>query len=79
MTGVQTCALPILTFIIKDMSTGEEYFNILSVVGGVWQNLILQSTDFKTVNGATLDNFTGAYKFSITCPIGFAVNNIMWL
>lgn len=68
-----------LTFIIKDMSTGEEYFNILSVVGGVWQNLILQSTDFKTVNGATLDNFTGAYKFSITCPIGFAVNNIMWL
>ena len=66
-----------LTFI--DITSGEEYINEVSVVGGAWQTLICESKNFKTASGVPLADFTGDLKFTLTCASSYTVNNIMWL
>lgn len=68
-----------LTLSFTDLSSGEEYVNVISVVGGAWQTIISESKNFKTASGVPLADFTGDLKFTLTCPVGYAVNNIMWL
>ena len=62
-----------------DLASGEEYVNVVSVVGGAWQTIISESKNFKTASGVPLSDFTGEFKFKLTCPVGYAVNNLMWL
>lgn len=66
-----------LTFI--DTTSGEKYDYTVSVIGGAWQTIITESNNFKTANGVQLASFLGDLKFTLTCPVGYAVNNIMWL
>ena len=68
-----------LTLSFTDLSSGEEYVNVISVVGGAWQTIISESKNFKTASGVPLADFTGDLKFTLTCPVCYAVNNIMWL
>lgn len=64
---------------LLDANTKEEYKCNIEVVGGVWQSHIVDCKSFKNQNGTSLPAFKTNFKFSITCPVGFAVNNIMWL
>ena len=68
-----------ITFIMDDTSEGETYKCSQSVLGGVWQSLILESKLFKTVNGVQLVDFARNLKFCITCEGKYAINNVMWL
>jgi len=69
----------VLTLTFIDITSGEEYINEVSVVGGAWQTVISESKNFKTASGVPLADFTGDLKFTLKCPVGYAVNNIMWL
>lgn len=64
---------------VTDVSSGEEYATTVAVVGGAWQNVIFESKIFKSANGASLNDFSGELKLTVTCDSQFAVNNIMWL
>lgn len=68
-----------LIFTMRDLTGGEDYVCAVNVVGGVWQNAILESKMFKTANGVQLADFLGDMKMSITCRTDFAINNVMWL
>ena len=68
-----------LIFTLRDLTGGEDYVCAVNVVGGVWQNVILESKMFKTANGVQLADFLGDMKMSITCRTDFAINNVMWL
>lgn len=66
-------------FSLEDVENGETYKYSQSVLGGVWQSLILPSKLFKNVSGNALNNYVHSLKFCITCEGEFAVNNVMWL
>ncbi len=66
-------------FTLEDVENGEVYKYSQSVLGGVWQSIILKSKLFKTVNGVPLTDYVHSLKFCITCEKEFAVNNVMWL
>ncbi|MDE7182603.1 MAG: hypothetical protein K2O41_06225 [Clostridia bacterium] len=66
-------------FSLDDVESGETYKYSQSVLGGVWQSILLKSKLFKTVNGVALDDYVRSLKFCITCEGEFAVNNVMWL
>lgn len=68
-----------LKLTVTDLSTGENYTHTVKTVGGAWQNVISESANFKTANGTPLADFIGDYKFTLTCPVGYAVTNLMWL
>lgn len=68
-----------ITLTLSDLATGENYTNAISVVGGAWQSAVLESKTFKTASGVPLSSFVGEMKLTISCPVGYAVNNIMWL
>lgn len=68
-----------IMFVIEDFNDGETYKYSQSILGGVWQSLILESKLFKTVNGVPLSDFAHNFRFCITCDDKYAVNNIMWL
>lgn len=68
-----------MTFTIQDFNDGETYKYSQSILGGVWQSLILESKMFKTVNGVPLSDFAHNLRFCITCDGQYAVNNLMWL
>ncbi len=69
----------VLTLTFIDIVSGEQYVNEINVVGGAWQTIISESKNFKTESGVPLSDFTGDLKFTLTCEVGYAVNNIMWL
>lgn len=66
-------------FTLEDVENGEMYKYSQSVLGGVWQSIILNSKLFKTVNGNPLSDFVHSLKFCIYCEKEYAVNNLMWL
>ena len=66
-------------FTVTDVRSEEEFINTLNIIGGVWQTVILDGKAFKSASGTTLSNFEGDYKITFNCPVGFAINNIMWL
>lgn len=68
-----------ITFTVEDFSAHEVYKYSQSVLGGVWQSLILESKLFKTVNGAQLSDYAHNLRFCISCDGSYAVNNLMWL
>ena len=68
-----------ITLAIHDLATGEDYYCIVNVVGGAWQSVVLESKAFKTDGGASLIYYTGEKKFTVDGPVGYAVNNIVWL
>lgn len=64
---------------LVDGPTGEEYSEDLEIMGGVWQSVICESTLFKNRGGVSLANFLSVVKFTISCDVSYAINNIMWL
>lgn len=68
-----------ITLTLSDLASGENYVNKIAVVGGAWQSAVLESKSFKTANGVPLPGFLGEMKLTIKCPVGYAVNNLMWL
>ncbi|MCM1234055.1 MAG: S9 family peptidase [Ruminococcus flavefaciens] len=68
-----------ITFTIEDAAARETYKYSQSILGGVWQSLIIESKLFKTVNGVQLSDYAHNLRFCITCDGNYAVNNIMWL
>ncbi|MBE7088206.1 MAG: hypothetical protein E7370_01590 [Clostridiales bacterium] len=68
-----------ISFLMRDIINNEIYAVSVKVVGGVWQNVILKSSYFKTENGAPLNSFASKLEFSISCKNKYAINNVMWL
>ncbi len=68
-----------VTLNLYDLSTGEEYIYAVKIIGGVWQNVICESKTFKTLGGVSLSEFMSSMKFTVTCSVGYAVNNVLWL
>lgn len=68
-----------LEITMRDVVANEVYGMIVSVIGGVWQSVILKDKDFKNVEGASVSDFTKNILFSITGKDPFVVNNLLWL
>ena len=68
-----------ITLTLEDVSDGKIYKLSQSVLGGVWQSLILDSGLFKSSNGETPSDFTGNMRLCINGEGEYAVNNVMWL
>ena len=68
-----------ITFTIEDDGEGEIYKYTQSILGGVWQSLIIESKLFKTVNGTQLADYEHNLRLCISCDGKYAINNIMWL
>lgn len=68
-----------VNLMLTDLNSGEEYTAVIDIIGGVWQSFVNESKSFKTASGAPLPEFTANMKFTVTCPVPFAVNNLMWL
>ncbi len=69
----------VLVLIMENLSGGEAYVNKVSVVGGVWQSVLLKSQQFKNDNGKPLSDFAQGLHFVIKCNAPYAINNVMWL
>ncbi len=68
-----------MELIMTNVAEGEKYFARVSLVGGVWQNCVMDCKLFKSAGGKTLPDFGVGLMFTITCPVEYAVNNVMWL
>lgn len=68
-----------MELIMRSVYDGEEFATRINLVGGIWQNIVLESKLFKTSGGKTLSDFTAGLMFTIKCPAEYAVNNVMWL
>lgn len=68
-----------ITFTLVDSNDGETYKYSQSILGGVWQSLILESKLFKTVNGVPLSDYAHNLRFCINCEGDYSINNLMWL
>lgn len=68
-----------ITFTIEDATDGETYKHSQSVLGGVWQSVILESKLFKTVGGNQLSDYAHNLRLCINCDVQYAINNVMWL
>ena len=68
-----------VSFGMYDTDSGTLYSAKLHLAGGIWQNVLLESKDFKNEQGMHLSNFKGKLKFTVMCGEQYAVNNVMWL
>ena len=68
-----------IVFMIEDRSSGESYRYSQSVIGGVWQSLVLKSKYFKNVNGTPLAEYSHNIRLCVSCEEKYAINNVMWL
>jgi hypothetical protein len=68
-----------LDLLLRDVIGGTEFFSRVSVLGGVWQSVLLKSKMFKNSSGASLNDFSRGFQFTIYCKEPFAVNNVLWL
>ncbi len=66
-------------FALEDVDNGQIYKYGQSVLGGVWQTIIIESKYFKNLEGEQLSDFIHSLKFCINCEKEYAVNNLMWL
>lgn len=69
----------VLDLAMTSVSDGENYTVKVGLVGGMWQNVVLDSKLFKSADGKALADFTKGLMFTIKCPAEYAVNNVMWL
>ena len=68
-----------MVFTIEDIDAGDTFRYSQSVIGGVWQSLVLKSKYFKNVNGAPLSEYSHNLRLCIECDEKYAINNVMWL
>ena len=68
-----------IVLMIEDTASGETYRYAQSVLGGVWQSLVLKSKLFKTENGVPLADYSHNVRLCISCDEKYAINNVMWL
>lgn len=68
-----------IIFMIEDTVACEAYRYAQTVIGGVWQSLVLQSKLFKNVNGSPLSDYSNNVRLCIDCEEKYAINNVMWL
>ena len=68
-----------MVFTIEDIDAGETYRYSQSVIGGVWQSLVLKSKLFKNVNGTPLAEYSHNVRMCVWCDEKYAINNLMWL
>ena len=68
-----------IVFMIEDIDKGNTYRYSQTVLGGVWQSLVLKSKFFKDVNGATLADYSHKLKLCVDSEEKYAINNVMWL
>lgn len=68
-----------ISLMIEDRAAGETYRYSQTVLGGVWQSLVLKSKLFKNVNGVPLADFSHNVRLCIACEEKYAINNVMWL
>lgn len=69
----------VMHFTMRNITNGEEYYVSVKIVGGVWQNVILESKFFKTEQGVSLKTYASLLEFLIECKDEYAINNVMWL
>lgn len=67
------------TLMIEDTAGGETYRYSQSVLGGVWQSLVIKCKHFKNVNGVPLAEYTHNVRMCVECDEKYAINNVMWL
>ena len=68
-----------MVFMIEDNASGETYRYSQSILGGVWQSLVLKSKHFKNVNGTPLAEYSHNVRLCVECNEKYAINNLMWL
>ena len=68
-----------VTFCMCDMNTGTLYYAVTRAAGGIWQSVLLEDKDFKSDQGIHISDFCGKLRFTVSCAVRFAVNNLMWL
>ncbi|MDE7439173.1 MAG: hypothetical protein K2N23_01505 [Clostridia bacterium] len=68
-----------IVFMLEDTVDGETYRYGQSVIGGVWQSLVIKSKLFKNVNGVPLTDYSHNARLCIDCEEKYAINNVMWL
>lgn len=68
-----------VVFEISNLSNGEVYTCEHYLVGGIWQNLLLDCKSFKNSAGASLPGYSSDLRFSLRCNGNFAITNVMWL
>ena len=64
---------------IENIDDGETYRYSQTVIGGVWQSLVLKSKLFKNVNGTPLAQYSNNVRLCVECDEKYAINNVMWL
>ena len=69
----------IMNFTMRDITNGEVYTVAAKILGGVWQNVILESKLFKNEQGTPLQSYATRLEFTIECNVEYAINNVMWL
>ena len=70
------CRMDLIALSITD---GEVYSASVTLVGGVWQNEVIESKLFKNSEGKALGDFSVGLRLTIKCSSEYAVNNVMWL
>lgn len=68
-----------IVFMIEDTVAHETYRYAQSIIGGVWQSLVLKSKLFKNVNGTPLAEYSHNVRLCVACEEKYAINNVMWL
>lgn len=68
-----------IVLMIEDMVSGETYRYSQSILGGVWQSLVLNSKLFKNENKVPLADYAHNERLCISCQEKYAINNVMWL
>lgn len=68
-----------IVLMIEDMVSGETYRYSQSILGGVWQSLVLNSKLFKNENKVPLADYAHNVRLCISCQEKYAINNVMWL
>lgn len=69
----------LMEFTVISRTDGELYSAKIGLVGGAWQNSVLENKLFKNSAGKPLDDFTSGLTLTIRCSSEYAVNNVMWL
>lgn len=68
-----------IVLMIEDTAAGESYRYSQTVLGGVWQSLVLKSKLFKNENNVALADYSHNVRLCVSCDEKYAINNVMWL
>jgi dienelactone hydrolase len=68
-----------LVLTMFDVEAIKMYTVKLDIVGGVWQSIIIESKQFKSMQNVSLSDYKHSLRFGIYCKVPYAINNVMWL